>query len=411
MSPCPRPCYHPGQRFSTDSSKNFFRLEPFGSLESVNRKTETFVLRDPKETKQYLDRNPDLYSHIDNILTPSSKAKLSLLDLSIPYYIRLDFTYRCNLGCIYCYSASSPSREDTMPFPVFKSVVDMLKKELLYGIQVLGGEPFLFPEYLYYLLANCSFPHIVISTNGSLLTPEICDNLSNLSPKATINIGLDSNDPIIHNSLRGHFSDILNAIEALNKRDIRMESSVCLTKYNIWRLYELVAFLIDNNFKAVQFIPVGTAHLPNSIGKELLFSVDDKLNEYFHNIYTRYSSFISMNFLFPLSFLNNSAKQIDKAITFGPCDGGILSACIRPNNTMSACPAAPNAPFVNLEERNLSDSWQLLKKHLFRNGLNIEERNDSLIIKQQCKYYGYGQTISDADLISRNDINGLGNVN
>lgn len=403
MSPCPFPCYHPGQRFSTRQSKNFFRLEPFGSLESINTDEEILILRDQEETKQYL-KSLERKSSIskDELIKPSSE--LSLSNLVIPYYVRLEFTYRCNLSCTYCYSASSSFRSETMPFPVYKSLIDMLKKERLYGIQVLGGEPFLYPEYIYYLLSNCKFPHIVISTNGTLINDDICSNINNLNPYVTINIGIDSHDPAIHNKLRGGFSKILDSIEILNHNKIRIESSVCITKYNVEQLESLVNFLIEKNFQAVQFIPVGMSHLPKGIGEKLSFENSEYLNGYLYNIYQKYSNLISMSFLFPVPFIDRNSQNNDQLISFGPCDGGILSACIGPDNTMSVCPAAPTAPHVPIVNGDLSGAWLSLKKKLFSNGKNIKDMGSALFISQQCKHYGYGQSISESDIEFRNNL-------
>jgi len=389
--PCPFPCYHPGQRFSHKDHENFFRLEPFGSLEVVHKDKNLFLLRNKKETYQYIKNSSfDNEVGFSQSSYSSESNGVSILDLSLPYYLKIEFTYKCNIGCLYCYSSSSSHRKETMDFHKFRHLVELIRRENIFGIHVLGGEPFLYPEYIFYLLSNTQKNRTVISTNGTLLNRNVCKKLKDFRKSLTINVGIDSHIPDIHNSLRGKYNETLNGIKNLMKFNINTEASVCLNKQNVFSLEGLVKFLIDHNFRSLQIIPVGTSHLPSNISNKLEMSLTQEIDDYLGRIYQKYEKDLKISFLFPVSFLEEKKISHEDYISFGPCDGAILSSCVSPDFTMSACPSAPCAPNVQIENE-LREPWTKLKELLMKDDWDIEEREESVRVGQHCFHYGYGQ--------------------
>jgi radical SAM protein with 4Fe4S-binding SPASM domain len=90
--------------------------------------------------------------------------------------LELEFTRKCNLQCVYCYSSAGERIEGEMSFEEIMDVVAQAKALGARKIVLLGGgEPFLFSKYREVIQGiRTSGLSQVVFTNGTLLTPEIC---------------------------------------------------------------------------------------------------------------------------------------------------------------------------------------------------------------------------------------------
>lgn len=136
-----------------------------------------------------------------------------------PHMAALELTERCNLQCIYCYSESSPYREnkemDTRD--IFKSL-KKLKDAGILQIWLGGGEPLFrkdIPQILQ-KMRSLNF-YIYLSTNGVLLANnyELAKKISYLVDE--IHISLDGATPDVHNKLRGRYDEVNKALEIMGK--------------------------------------------------------------------------------------------------------------------------------------------------------------------------------------------------
>ena len=107
--------------------------------------------------------------------------------LPVPYNIMIDPSGSCNFRCCFCPCNNAKEQEETrhviMDFDMFRKIVDGLKefpKKIpvidLYGV----GEPFLNPHFIdmiRYVKEQDVCEYLRTTTNGSLLTPELCEKL------------------------------------------------------------------------------------------------------------------------------------------------------------------------------------------------------------------------------------------
>lgn len=124
-------------------------------------------------------------------------------------------TRKCNLHCVHCYSHSQwLDYENELTTAEGKKLIDDLAA---FGAPVLlfsGGEPITRPD-LYELIqyANEKGLRAVISTNGTLITPEVAANLKTFN-LSYVGISLDGLEPV-HDKFRGKPGAFREAVEGV----------------------------------------------------------------------------------------------------------------------------------------------------------------------------------------------------
>jgi len=122
-----------------------------------------------------------------------------------PKHITFGITEACNFRCRYCvysdrYTHTRLHSERRMSFDIMKKVVDKLATSLesKYTIGFYGGEPLIEFKLIEKLVtyAKSKLPSVgfAMTTNGYLLTPEVCDFLS--KEKFHLTISIDVNKEI-----------------------------------------------------------------------------------------------------------------------------------------------------------------------------------------------------------------------
>jgi len=149
---------------------------------------------------------------------------------------------RCNLFCAHCYSDShARDYEGELSTEEALAVIDDLAQ---FGAPVIlfsGGEPLLRPDLLQ-LIRHAQSKGIrgVISTNGTLITPSLAQELSSLG-LSYVGVSIDGPERV-HDKFRGKlgaFQESLRGIRACIDAGLRVGIRVTLTKYNYPYLDEL----------------------------------------------------------------------------------------------------------------------------------------------------------------------------
>jgi Fe-coproporphyrin III synthase len=115
-----------------------------------------------------------------------------------------NLTRTCNLKCIHCYTDSEAIRyPDELSTEQCKAVLDDLAAFKVPAVLFSGGEPLVRPD-LFELAAYARSLglHVVLSTNGTLITAETAQRFKELQ-FAYIGISLDSAIPSVHDEFRG----------------------------------------------------------------------------------------------------------------------------------------------------------------------------------------------------------------
>ncbi|MBU7038123.1 MAG: radical SAM protein [Theionarchaea archaeon] len=124
------------------------------------------------------------------------------------FTLQWHITDRCNLHCTHCYR---DEKMQDLPFEKLTTIADTL----IEGLKVLevtpcfalsGGEPFLRQDLfrLVRYLYSKGVTQVLLETNGTLITPQIIENLNELHPPiTTIQVSLDGSVPSVNDSIRG----------------------------------------------------------------------------------------------------------------------------------------------------------------------------------------------------------------
>jgi radical SAM protein with 4Fe4S-binding SPASM domain len=158
-----------------------------------------------------------------------------------------NLTRTCNLKCVHCYTGSEARKYDgELTTEQCKAVLDDLAAFKVPAVLFSGGEPLVRPDV--FELAEHARGlglHVVLSTNGILITPEVARRLKELK-FAYVGISLDSATAAVHDEFRGMqgafektMRGFRNCVEAGQKVGLRLT----LTRHtaeNLDALFDLI---------------------------------------------------------------------------------------------------------------------------------------------------------------------------
>lgn len=180
-----------------------------------------------------------------------------------PVHLQLEPTTYCNLDCRMCGRAKHFSRSSHLSVEEFTTVLQRIRprKLTLSG----AGEPFMNPSLLEMVrLAKQAGVSINTTTNGSLLSPERCEQIVR-SGLDLLKISIDGARPETYLSIRGKdiFLQVLDGIRVLNETKKRLGSlkpflrlNYVLSKENYREITELITLASDLEVDAVYFQPL-----------------------------------------------------------------------------------------------------------------------------------------------------------
>ncbi len=150
-------------------------------------------------------------------------------------------TRTCNLRCVHCYAHSDARRyEGELSTDEAKVMIDNLAA---FGSPVLlfsGGEPCLRPDLVELMAyARAAGMRVVISTNGTLITPEAARQYAEVG-LSYVGVSIDGATPETHDAFRGMPGSFERAMEGIrNAREagIKVGLRMTISKRN-WREIE-----------------------------------------------------------------------------------------------------------------------------------------------------------------------------
>ncbi|MBN1860251.1 MAG: radical SAM protein [Candidatus Thermoplasmatota archaeon] len=156
-----------------------------------------------------------------------------------PYAALYELTLRCNMRCIHCGSTAGRPREKELNTEDWNTITEQLADLRCKEITLLGGEPFLQPDW--YSIASTITTYginVTIISNASCITSDIILKLRTLEPYA-IGISIDGGTPLTHDSLRQHpgsFDTCIQTLEKLTNANLPTTVITTLNKNNIQEL-------------------------------------------------------------------------------------------------------------------------------------------------------------------------------
>jgi 12,18-didecarboxysiroheme deacetylase len=182
-----------------------------------------------------------------------------------------NITRRCNLKCIHCYAHAKDIESDrNLSFSEGKHLIDDLSG---FGVPVIlfsGGEPLVrkdIPELAAYAVKKGM--RAVLSTNGTLITPQIAENLKDIG-LSYVGISLDGMEAINDRfrGVQGAFVSALKGIENCKNAGIRVGLRFTINKQNADQIPEMFKLLEDMDIPRICFYHLVYAGRGSELVKE-----------------------------------------------------------------------------------------------------------------------------------------------
>ncbi len=225
----------------------------------------------------------------------------------------MNITKQCNLRCVHCYAGSDgPVAENELSTEEWMRVLDDLAEFCCPVVLFSGGEPLIHPDIVKLAKHAVSLGmRAVISTNGTLITPEKAKELAEVG-LSYIGISLDGESEI-HDEFRGIPGAFDRALKGLrNAREAGIKTGVrfTITKKNVDEIPKIMKKIEDEEIPRICFY-----HLVYSgRGKEL--SEDDLSHEKSREIVDQIIEYTAD--------FHNRGKKIEVLTVDNHCDGPYL---------------------------------------------------------------------------------------
>lgn len=277
---------------------------------------------------------------------------VDVLPLDTPYVVHIDVSSACNFNCKFCFHSLAKKKLNElgffpriMDFDLFKLTVNSIKgfpKRLKRLCLIRHGEALLnknLPNMIRYAKMAGIAEKINISTNGSLLTPEINHEL--------IDSGLD---------------EMLVSIEALSNEKYK---KVCGVNICFDKMIRNIEHFYKNKKQCTLCVKIMDCAL--SAGDE----------EKFHYVFDNICDKASVEYIIPCfrgvdysTIISNNAVNImgDDFIDVSVCPQPFFQMHIFPNGNISVCNAdyTENIIFSNVKDNSLVDVWKGNEWNKFR---------------------------------------------
>lgn len=180
-------------------------------------------------------------------------------------------TARCNLQCLHCYSSSDPTCvRDQLTTEQAKQFLSQLPAANVPVVLFSGGEPLL-REDLLELMAEARRLKLrtVISTNGTLITPEVAKQLAELE-LSYAGISLDGQEPF-HDEFRqviGSFRKAIRGMENCRAAGLRTGLRFTITKLNASQVPAIFDIAIETGIRRICFYHLVSSGRATDLGEQ-----------------------------------------------------------------------------------------------------------------------------------------------
>ena len=288
------------------------------------------------------------------------------------YSATVDITTRCNLKCKHC-------RTEMVNYDLSLEQVEVIAKKISHPkrriVFISGGEPLVRGDIVEIVkIFKKYIPCVCINTNSLLLNEELLDSLISAGLNY-IQVSLDGLKQT-HDYIRGEgcFDNAIEKLKMINKKNIKLHISCCVSKLNIDSMYDFVnEILFVKKIKVdilgfKRFIPKNEMAGKYNLGSEGL----KKLYENFETIRNDFSDVCKIVVDFPQKNVfdkENVNSVMEKyGLTCAGCSAATGGPCIRADGTVSPC------SLLYIEAGNIFDNtlYEMYEKDEFVNLCNRE---------------------------------------
>lgn len=180
-------------------------------------------------------------------------------------WIELNYNNLCNFECSHCYAKNLSGGGRRITVDDVTRLADQADSLGAWQWHLQGGEPLIWPDLEDVVVAiDPSRYHIMITTNGYMMTRERAERLSSIGVDK-ISVSLDSLDAEEHDALRrqpGSHERAINALFLARDAGIQANINTVVTHQNVRSdmIKEIIDFAEANDFSTlfVAAVPIGS---------------------------------------------------------------------------------------------------------------------------------------------------------
>lgn len=274
---------------------------------------------------------------------------------SAPSTVNWNYTYKCNLNCLHCYSRTRTDVID-LSFEDKIKVAHNLIESNVFLVNLGGGEPIFIDDcYEIINLLTSNNIYVTLSTNGSAITTETLNKLKAVNLNALC-ISLDNIDPKKHNKIRGSessYDDAINAIQLATKNNIDIIISTVITTQNIEVLDKIIEFIVKLGCTGISLRKMKMQG--NALENKML-QLDENQVKFLYNLIPSLKEKYP-DFLIDFSYGSKIIEGIDNGCTCGKTSLGIM-----PNGNMIPCVYNEDLVIGNAVSTPIDEAWTNSKK-------------------------------------------------
>lgn len=267
-----------------------------------------------------------------------------------PMHATIEITEKCNLRCKHCYLCADIHKTAMITYEQFLSLVNTLVENNVVNIEITGGEIFMHPRILD-ILKVCykNFAMVGVLTNGTVMTDEVLELITEHKDRTVVNISIDSIDSEIHDDFRGMkgaWKASCNTIERLAKRGVKVRMASSISKDNMWTLDKLADLAISLGAAVFSFNFIEEFGRGSDFGSSSEYVETKKYEDYIAKVIKDYKDII------PIIKEEDRSKKIKS----GNCGSGTRSIVIGADGEIRPCPLSPKLNFIgNLFNEKFED--------------------------------------------------------
>ncbi|HHW17732.1 MAG TPA: SPASM domain-containing protein [Firmicutes bacterium] len=299
-------------------------------------------------------------------------------------YLLLNVSHACDMNCVYCFGqgGSYGGPNELMSEEVARRAIDLLAaspSNRPKRIALFGGEPLVNPGVVKFILTygrqvigDKSQLGFSISTNGTMLTPEMTDLLT--KHDVTIQISIDGTREL-QNRLRplrtsgDSFDVVFAAVQDSLRINPNLHARATVTNL-CFNAMDLAAQLFSLGFKTISLQPVH--------GCGALELTDEQIRE----LGEGYRLLARRGLGHKVSWLDSLLRRIRvRAKTEQFCGAGFKGLAVVPNGKLYLCHR-----LVPLAEFEVGDVWSGVNKEKLRALLRGMERVECSLVCASCVY-------------------------
>jgi len=285
-----------------------------------------------------------------------------------------NLTSHCNLACQHCYMDASREANAEMSLEEGVRLVDELAALKVPILIFTGGEPLMSKNfYALALHAREVGLRTVISTNGTLITPEVARLLAEAEIRY-VGVSLDSVSPERHDAFRGVAGAFARALQGLkNARDAGLKTGlrITLTRDNWQDVPALLSLALEQGiprFCLYHLVPTGRGAgiADRDVTPEQRRSVIRLLAEAAEELKGKDIEILTTDSPMDGAYLLEILKERDDPrqenvrrllSNAGGCSTGVKVANINHRGDVHPCHFMPQVVVGNVRERSFRDIW------------------------------------------------------